>query len=90
MSLRIPTRTDIIADRHEQIARLRQQATTARTLARAFSDLAEDLIGLPTKGDVADRATAHLADYAGKQSVACIAIAERHGGKADKLEADRP
>lgn len=85
-----PTRTDIIDDRYQQVARLRQQAVTARTLARAFSDLAETVVDLPTRGDVADRATAHLADYAGTQSAACSAIAERHSVKADKLEADRP
>lgn len=82
------SRTDAYEARLERIGELRQQALTARTLARAFADYAVDLVAtIPTKGDIADRAATNLADYADRQATIFAAVAARKTCKADELEA---
>jgi hypothetical protein len=86
---RQPTRTDLVEARLERISTLRREVLTARTLARAFEDYSVDLVDvIPTKGDVADRAAVHLAEYAGKQATVFAAVAARKSAKADELEGE--
>jgi len=52
--MREPTRTDIVDATLRKIEEFSKSAILQRTMARSFSDYADDVRSIPTKGDVAD------------------------------------
>lgn len=61
---RQPTRTDLVEAHQAELAAMAICGVDARTKARAFSDLADTLTELPTKGELWDVARAELVDEA--------------------------
>lgn len=73
---------------HEQISRLRKEALTARSLARAFSEYADDVEAIPTKGDVADMAGVMLAKFARARAEAAREVEVARTAEADEMEGE--
>lgn len=81
------TRTARFEAHVEHIQQLRNEATDLSTLARGYDYYADDIIhAIPTKGAVADRAAADLAEYARNQARTCRANAENLLATADRME----
>lgn len=72
-----------------KVQELREAATHARTLMRAFNDYADDIVHvLPTKGNVADIAADRLAVLARAEGERCRTAAIEKMAAANKLEAE--
>ena len=70
----------------EKINALRNRAYDLDTISRAYSDYADDILRIMTKGALADQAAEDLAEYARKRAQACTTLASVTRGTADDME----
>lgn len=68
---RQPSRTDLVEAHEQKIFALQAKAIDAKTLSRAYADLADAIKTLPTRGDLWDVAKADIVEKALMRSLKC-------------------
>jgi hypothetical protein len=81
-----PTRTDAVEYHNSLIGEQRTKAIAMRTAARAFGDLADTLLALPSQGEIWDAARADLVSHAGGRAVSALGKAMDADNNGNALE----
>jgi hypothetical protein len=82
---RQPSRTDLFEVIQCESFELRKKAIDTRTLARAYSDLAELIRVIPSRGDVWDIAQRDMIQKAENRAIRCAELSVQQAKKADEL-----
>jgi hypothetical protein len=83
---RQPSRTDIFEAHKAEIQKYREEAYDLKTLARAYSDLADQIQAFPTKGELWDVAREEVMFDARRKSEQHVRMAAEKFLEADELE----
>lgn len=80
------TRTDLYSEHLERIKELRKKALDARTMAREYKDLAEEISKIRTRGAYWDIAQKEVVDRSLRNSQKFLDLSISFGNEADILE----
>lgn len=80
-----PTRTELFEAHQARIVTLEHQGIDARTMARAYADLGDELERLPSKGDLWDFAQREMIEKARDRSLECRQLFAQRFNEAERL-----
>jgi hypothetical protein len=84
--MREVSRTERYEALQEEARVLRQKAIDTKTLARSYSDLAEAIAAIPTRGSIWDIAQNDLVKKATTRAEQCSVLAAKHEESANEIE----